>query len=175
MNQVADKTPEQGMAETETAEQKTARTEEKSFTQDDINRIVSQTIASERRKAETQVAQVKKEAEELAQMTAEQRAEHRIAEREAALLEREDTLKRREARAGAVQLLLKKGLPAGLADTLEFADGNSAAAAVEQLEQAFRTALQQGIEERMKGMAPAAAVSTAAGFEAKLKKAVGIG
>ncbi len=159
---------------TETADVAKAEAVEKSFTQDDINRIVSQTIASERKKAETQVAQAKKEAEELAQMTAEQRAEHRMAEREAALSEREDTLKRSELRAGAVQLLLQKGLPAGLADALSYADAQSASAAIDTLEQAFRDALQQGIEERMKGMAPAASVSTAAGFESKLKKAVGI-
>jgi hypothetical protein len=89
-------------------------------------------------------------------------------------MEREDTLKRSEAHAGAVQLLLKKGLPAGLADALSYADADSASAAIGKLEQAFRDALQQGIEERMKGMAPAASVSTAAGFESKLKKAVGL-
>ncbi|MFH1511978.1 MAG: DUF4355 domain-containing protein [Bacillota bacterium] len=158
----------------ETAETAKAGTVEKSFTQDDINRIVSQTIASERKKAEAAVTQARQEAEKLAQMTAEQRAEHRIAEREAALSEREGTLRRREVRAGAVQLLQKKGLPAELADALEYADADSANAAIDQLEHAFRAALQQGIEERMKGMAPAAAMSTAAGFEAKLKKAVGI-
>ncbi len=158
----------------ETADAEKTESAEKTFTQDDINRIVSQTIASERKKAETQISQARKEAEELAQMTAEQRAEHRMAEREAAISQREDTVKRNEIRAGAVQLLLKKGLPAELADTLTYADADSAAAAIDTLEQAFRQALQQGIEERMKGMAPAATVSTAAGFEAKLKKAVGI-
>ena len=158
----------------ETVEETKAEAAEKTFTQDDINRIVGQTIASERKKAEAQVAQAKKEAEELAQMSAEQRAEHRMAEREAALSQREDHLKRSEVRAGAVQRLLKKGLPADLADALSYADADSAAAAIDRLEQAFRAALQQGIEERMKGMAPAASVSTAAGFESKLKKAVGI-
>jgi hypothetical protein len=171
MNADNEKTTEQAKEPAETAKAETAG---KSFTQDDINRIVSQTIASERKKAEAQVAQAKKEAEELAQMTAEQRAEHRIAEREAALAEREDTLKRSEVRATATQLLVKKGLPAGLADALEYADSDKASAAIEQLEQAFRAALQQGIEERMKGAAPAASVSTAAGFEQKLKKAVGL-
>ncbi|HPJ01780.1 MAG TPA: DUF4355 domain-containing protein [Candidatus Limiplasma sp.] len=171
MNETAVETVDQAQ---ETAEAAKAETAEKTFTQDDINRIVSQTIASERKKAEAQLIKAKKEAEELALMTAEQRAEHRMAEREAALAEREDTLRRSEVRAGAVQLLLKKGLPAGLADTLAYADADSASAAIDTLEQAFRTALQQGIEERMKGMAPAASVSTAAGFESKLKKAVGI-
>ncbi len=171
MSNTADKPIEPAQ---ETAEPTKPEPADKSFTQDDINRIVSQTIASERKKAEAQVAQAKKEAEELAQMTAEQRAEHRMSEREAALAQREDTLKRSEARAAAVQQLLKKGLPAGLADALEYADADAAQKAVDQLEQAFRGALQQGIEERMKGMAPAAAVSTAAGFESKLKKAVGI-
>ena len=158
--------------------QKTAEakeeTAEKNFTQDDINRIVSQTIASERKKAEAAVAQARQETEQLAQMTAEQRAEHLLTEREIALSQRETTLKRREVRASAVQQLLEKGLPADLADALEFADADSAAAAIDQLEKAFRQALQQGIEERMKGMAPAASVSTAADFEQKLKNAVGI-
>ena len=157
----------------EPAETKT-ETAEKCFTQDDINRIVSQTIAAERKKAEAAVAQARQETEALAKMTAEQRAEHKLDREEAELAAREAALKRREIRAAAVQLLQDKGLPAGLADALEFADAQSMAAAIDQLEQAFRTALRQGIEERMKGMAPAASISTAAGFEAKLKKAVGI-
>jgi hypothetical protein len=160
--------------EQETVEEAQAEMTEKAFTQDDINRIVSQTIASERKKAEAAVAQARQEAEALAQMTAEQRAEHQMTEREAALAAREDALKRREIHAAAVQLLQEKGLPAELADALEYADVQSMNLAIEQLEKAFRAALQQGIEERMKGMAPAATVSTAAGFEDRLKKAVGI-
>jgi hypothetical protein len=158
----------------ETVEAAKTESAGKTFTQDDINRIVSQTIASERKKAEAAVAQARQEAETLAQMTAEQRAKHRMDERETALIGREDALKRREVHAGAVQLLQQKGLPKELADALTYADTDSANTAIEQLEHTFRTALQQGIEERMKGMAPAAPVSTAAGFEAKLKKAVGI-
>ena len=160
--------------EQETVEEAQAETAEKAFTQDDINRIVSQTIASERKKAEAAVAQARQEAEALAQMTAEQRAEHQMTERETALVAREDALKKREIHAEAVRLLQEKGLPAGLADALEYADAQSMSLAIEQLEKAFRAALQQGIEERMKGMAPAATVSTAAGFEDRLKKAVGI-
>mgnify|MGYP001190251175 CR=1 FL=1 len=151
-----------------------AETAEKAFTQDDINRIVNQTIASERKKAETAVAQARQEAEQLAQMTAEQRAQHQMTERETALAQREEALQRREIHAAAVQLLQEKGLPSELADALEYTDEQSMRAAIDQLEQAFRLALQQGIEERMKGMAPAATVSTAAGFEDRLKKAVGI-
>lgn len=151
-----------------------AKAADRSFSQDDINRIVSQTIAAERKKAEAAVAQAREEAEQLSQMTAQQRAEHNLAEREAALSAREAALRRREIRTAAAQLLQEKGLPAGLADALEFADADGMAAAIDQLEQAFRTALRQGIEERMKGMAPAAGIATAAGFEAKLKKAVGI-
>ena len=164
-----DKTREQettGAAQGETAE--------KAFTQDDINRIVSQTIASERKKAEAAVAQARQEAEQLAQMTAEQRAQHQMTERETALAQREEALKQREMHAAAVQQLQDVGLPAGLADALTYADADSMRAAIVQLEQAFREALQQGIEERMKGMAPAAVSGTAAGFETKLKKAVGI-
>ncbi len=160
--------------EQEIVEEAQAGTAEKAFTQDDINRIVSQTIASERKKAEAAVAQARQEAEQLSQMTAEQRAEHQMTERETALAAREDALKRREIHAEAVRLLQEKGLPAELADALEYADAQSMSLAIEQLEKAFRAALQQGIEERMKGMAPAAAVSTAAGFGDRLKKAVGI-
>ena len=160
--------------EPEKVDEAQAATADKAFTQDDINRIVSQTIASERKKAEAAVAQARQEAETLAQMTAEQRAEHQMTERETALTAREDARTRREIHAEAVRLLQEKGLPAELADALEYADEQSMSLAIEQLEKAFRAALQQGIEERMKGMAPAATVSTAAGFEAKLKKAVGI-
>jgi len=160
--------------EPETTDDAQTEAVEKTFTQEDINRIVSQTIASERKKADAAVTHARQEAEAMAQMTAEQRAEHRMTERETALAERESALRSREMRAEAVQLLQQKGLPAELADALEYTDAEGMRAAIGQLEQAFRAALQQGIEERMKGMAPAATTSTAAGFEAKLKRAVGI-
>ena len=62
---------------------------------------------------------------------------------------REDELRRRELTAQAHELLQQRGLPTALADCLAFADADALRRGVDTLESAFRTAVQQGVEERL--------------------------
>ena len=62
---------------------------------------------------------------------------------------REDELRRRELTAQAHELLQQRGLPAALADCLAFADEDALRRGVDALENAFRAAVQQGVEERL--------------------------
>lgn len=95
------------------------------------------------------------EAEKLAKMTAEQKAEHERQKREEDLSKRERDLTRRELRAQAAETLTQKGLPTGLLDTLNYADADTCQKSIEAVEKAFRDAVQSGVEGRLKGGAPA--------------------
>lgn len=148
--------------------------EERAFTQADIDRVVQQTIARERARAEKAVATARTEAEKLAQMTAEQRAQHDREQREAALAQREAELNRRELRATALNTLAERGLPSTLAETLNYTDADQCNASIDSVEKAFRAAVQQGVESRMKGSVPAAATSTETTLLDEIRAAAGV-
>lgn len=157
------------------AESNPAEVEGKTFTQADIDRIVQQTIAKERKRAETAVQNARTEAERLAQMTAEQRAEHERQEREVALAKREAELTRRELRAQALETLTGRGLPHELADVLNYADADTCNASLTGMEKAFRTAVQRGVEDRMRGTPPkSGSADPTASMLAEMRAAVGL-
>lgn len=104
--------------------------------------------------ANKRVEAAKTEAEKLAKMNAEQKAEHERQQREAALAEREKALNLRELRATAATTLAEKGLPQGLLDTLNYADAESCQKSIETMEAAFRQAVRDGVDERLKGKIP---------------------
>lgn len=74
--------------------------------------------------------------------------------RRAALEDREDDLRRREMLSLARELLQEKELPAELADCLCCPDEAALRAAADALEEAFRAAVQRGVEERLLTDAP---------------------
>ena len=115
--------------------------------------------------AEARIQAAKTEAEKLARMTAEQKAEHERQEREKSLADRETALTVRELRAQAAETLAQKGLPAALLDVLAYSDADKCASSIDAAEKAFRAAVQTGVEERMKGTPPI----KGAGFRRSLK------
>ncbi len=129
--------------------------------QSEINRAVQQRLARQRRDEEKRLeaarAEGRSEAEKLAQMSAEQRAEHerQVAEqaardRENALAQREAEITRRELRATAIDTLLKRGLPKSLESVLDYKDADSCNASIDVVDKAFRAAVQEGVNERLK-------------------------
>ena len=123
----------------ETAGQAKTYTEEE--LQSEINRAVQQRLARQKRDEEKRLeaarAEGRSEAEKLAQMTAEQRAEHerQVAEqaardRENALAQREAEIARRELRATAIDTLSKRGLPKSLESVLDYTDADSCSASI---------------------------------------------
>ena len=146
----------------------------KTFTQAEIDALISQTIAKERAKAEKAVAAAKTEAEKLATMTAEEKAEHERQAREDKLAAREAELTKRELRATALQTLAEKSLPAELADVLDYADADKCNASIGSVEKVFRAAVQKGVEERMKGETPTAGAGTTTSLQEQLNAAAGV-
>lgn len=130
----------------------------KTFTQDDVNRIISDRLAKERQKWEkdlqTKLDEAKTEAEKLAKMNAEQKAEYERQKREKELADREAQITRRELRATALETLAEKGLPKQLAEILDYTDADSTNKSIESVEKVFREAVEAAVNERLKGGAP---------------------
>lgn len=143
----------------EPAEQPRTYTEEE--LQAAIDSTVRQRLARERRDAEKRIEQAREEArseaEKLAQMNEAQRAEHErqrveqaAKDREAAIDKREAELNRRELRATAIEDLRKRGLPTSLEIVLNYTDADACHTSIDTVEKAFREAVQQGVDERLR-------------------------
>lgn len=132
--------------------------EGKAFTQDDVNKIIQDRLGKEKAKweklIETKVTEAKTEAEKLAKMNADQKAEYEKQKRDEELGKREADITRRELRATALETLAEKGLPRQLADLLIYTDAESTNKSIEAVEKAFRESVEAGVNERLKGNAP---------------------
>lgn len=148
----------------QTAQQETAA-QARTYTEDElqsaIDSAVKQRLARQKRDEEKRIeqarAEARSEAEKLAQMNEQQRAEHErqraeqaAKDREAAIAQREAEITRRELRAEAIETLHKRGLPAGLEAVLSYSDADACSASIDAVEKAFREAVQQGVDERLK-------------------------
>ena len=77
--------------------------------------------------------------------------------RAAAVDERERRVAERELRASALEQLAARGLPRELADVLPCGDAAQLSRALDALEQAFRSAVQAAVDERLRGRTPTGA------------------
>jgi hypothetical protein len=130
----------------------------KKLTQDEVNAIIQKRLATEQAKWEKEfrdkLGEAITEAEKLAKMNAEQKAEYERQKKEAELTQRENEITRRELRAQARETLAEKGLPKQLADVLVYTDAKSTSESIEAVEKAFRDTVEAGVNERLKGNPP---------------------
>ena len=142
----------------------------KMLTQDEVDALIEKRLARERRDAEKRLedarAAARKEGEERARMTEEERskadrerAERETREREQRLRDREAEITRRELRAGAVEELQKRGLPRDLGGLLDYSSEDACKKSMDTVEKVFRDAVQAGIDARLRqgGGAPGSA------------------
>lgn len=126
--------------------------------QSEFDKRISKALETAKSKWETEYQQkleaAKTEAEKLAKMNADQKAEYERKQREDELAKREADITRRELRASTIDELVEKGLPISLADIINYTDADSTKASIEAVEKAFRQAVEDGINERLKGNPP---------------------
>lgn len=122
--------------------------------QSEFDRRVAKAIETSQAKWQEKANAEKTEAERLARMSAEQKAEHDRQKRESALAEREKAVAVREMRATAAQQLSERGLPQALLDCLDYSGADQCGKSIDAMEKAFRDAVQSGVTERMKGQTP---------------------
>jgi alanyl-tRNA synthetase len=126
--------------------------------QAEVDRILGERLGKAQSKWEKDLQdkldEAKTEAEKLAKMNAEQKAEHERQKREKALADRESEISRRELRATALEQLSEKKLPLSLAEVLVYTDADSTNKSLEAVEKAFREAVEAGVNDRLKGDPP---------------------
>lgn len=134
---------------------------ERTFTQDDVNRIVAERLSRERQNLQQQIDAARQEgrteAERLAQMSAEERAQHErdqaqqaAQQREQQLNQREADITRRELRAQAIETLMSRDLPRELESVLDYSSADACNASIANIERVFRAAVQQGVDARLR-------------------------
>lgn len=103
-----------------------------------------------------EVQRAAQEAEARARMTAEERAKADAEKAAHELAQREAAITRRELRAQALETLAAKGMPRELADSIPYTDTASCEAALEALEGAWKGAVEQGVNSRLRQSPPKA-------------------
>ena len=96
----------------------------------------------------------KTEAEKMAAMNAEQKAQYEREQKEAELKTREASITKRELMAAAKEQLAEKNLPLSLAAVLNYSSAEECTSSIESVEQAFREAVDAGVERRLAGGRP---------------------
>ncbi|TQR14610.1 DUF4355 domain-containing protein [Psychrobacillus lasiicapitis] len=126
--------------------------------QAELDRILGERLGKAQAKWEkdyqTKLEAAKTEAEKLAKMNADQKAEYEAQKREDELAKREEGITRRELRATALETLADKSLPKILADILVYTDAETTNTSLDAVEKAFREAVETGVNERLKGTPP---------------------
>lgn len=126
--------------------------------QAELDRILGERLGKAQTKWEkdylSKLEAAKTEAEKLAKMNADQKAEYEAKKREDELAKREGDITRRELRATALETLAEKSLPRTLADILVYTDAETTNTSLDAVEKAFREAVEAGVNERLKGTPP---------------------
>ena len=136
------------------AENKPEKPAEKTFTQDELNKILADRLKSEQKRWEKKAADEKAEAERVAKMTAEQKAQHEQEKREREFAEREAELSRKERTASARDLLAEKGAPAALIGAVDVSSDEAVTNSVEAVVKAFNEAVSAEVAKKLAGAPP---------------------
>lgn len=134
----------------------------KTFTQDEVNSIVQERVNRAMQKAEEKAKADREEAEKLAKMNAQQRAEHENAKlkEELAELRKANTLSQMAKTARG--MLEEKGITIGedLVQTLITEEAESTKKNVDAFAEMYAKAVEEGVNEKLKGKTPGRMTST---------------
>lgn len=122
--------------------------------QAEFDRRTQKALNTQKDKLEVLYSEKATEAEKLARMTKEEKAQYLAQKHEKELDEREAGITRRELMAEAKNTLAEKKLPVGLAEVLNYTDADSCNKSIAAVEKAFQEAVQAAVEEKLKGGKP---------------------
>lgn len=162
-----------GAAQADPAQNQEGQTQEqavKTFTEAEVqaetDRKVTKAVETALKNYQEKVlpdllTKAKTEAEQLAKMTAEQKADHERSQAAAALATEKEALDKRaqeitkhELKIEAHKTLVEKKLPVELLDTLQYTDADACNASIVAVETAFKLAVEKEVNERFKGNPP---------------------
>lgn len=97
------------------------------------------------------IEDAKTEAEKLAKMNADQKAQYEREKQESDFNKRLKELTARELKAEAYEQLAEKNLPKDLIDILNYESADTVKASMEAVEKAFQSAVEKAVNEKLKG------------------------
>lgn len=131
---------------------------QKTFTQEDFDKQLSKTLADKEAKLEKklkeQLATELAERERLAKLSAEEKDAEERKKRDEQTSSREREIILRENRADARELLQSKNISASLVDFVVDVDADKTTKNIDNLEKAFLKAVEDGVNDRLKGQTP---------------------
>lgn len=132
--------------------------------QAEFDRRVQEALGTAREKWKALMDDKLSEAEKLAKMNKEEKADYLQKKKEKELADKEEALTRRELMAEAKNTLAEKKLPVGLAEVLNYSDAESCNKSIDAVEKAFQEAVQAAVEEKLKGGVPPKMAPQGTGF-----------
>jgi hypothetical protein len=130
----------------------------KTFSQDELNTIVSQRVKEVQAKQEeavkNAVAQAIAEERRQAKLSEEEREKEAKSKYEAELKAREDNITLRERRLEAQELLSQKNIPIDLVDFVVDLDENKTKDNIEKLAKIYSKSVETGVTDKLKGTPP---------------------
>lgn len=126
----------------------------KSFSQDDVDKIVSKRLGEEKAKTEARIEQAVKEAlaekERQSQLSEEDKAKEALKKRNAEIDEREKAITLRERRSEAMATLVEKKIPTELVDFVVDLDEGKTSENIDNLTKTWTKAVDEAVNERLK-------------------------
>lgn len=146
----------------------------KTFTQEEVDKILQGRLAKERKAFDAEKAAALKEAAENAKLSAEELAKKQREEAEAKLAQREKELLHRELKAKAAEALSTNKLSADLVDLLDLSSEEAMTASVTKLKAAFDKEVQAAVDAKLKGSTPPSGNGSPMDELAKFREAIGL-
>lgn len=128
----------------------------KTYTEKDLQSYADKRVSEALKTARSKFESEKKEAERLASMSAEERFQEELNQREQALLEREKQVQLLENKQTASKILAEKGISINLVDLVLAETAEDMKAKIDMLSKEFNLAVQNEIERRIGGNTPKA-------------------
>ena len=139
--------PNAGSENAAQATEEQAESKPRMYTEEEVKAKLDHHMAQYRKSESKRIEQAREEARAEHER---QRVEQAAKDREAAIDQREAELNRRELRATAIEDLRKRGLPTSLEIVLNYTDADACHTSIDTVEKAFREAVQQGVDERLR-------------------------
>lgn len=133
-------------------------TQTKTYTEEEVQELLQKEtdrrVSSALKKAEQKNADKLREAERLANMSAEQRYEETLKQREAQIIAKEKELALAENRNACAKILSEKGMSLDLVNFVVAEDADEMDANIKALEKAFKQSVKMEVEKRLGSKEP---------------------
>lgn len=129
---------------------KETKPEVKTFTQEEVNKIVEQRLAKEKKRAE----QEKAEAEKLAQMNADEKAKYELEKKIKELESREAELSKKELQNTSLDILVEKGYSTStskqLLAFLDYSNADNCKVSIDNLDKVLKACIETEVNNKIK-------------------------